>query len=163
MKKLSPLFFEYFYCINCLLLNIMKVVLLFLNLFYIWTTFLLPSSSPTHLSSSTLNLTYSQKKKKPSIWSQLILAYQVEKGPSLHFCISLWNILLYCKWDSKIQSKSPVLTARVPLLKFCGHMYTIISPVKCKSLTSSFPICIPLIFICCLISLAIILSTIFDR
>ena len=44
--------------------------------------------------------------------------------------------------------------------QFSGSlMYTIISSADSESLTSSFPSCIPLIFLCCLIALAKTLST----
>ena len=42
-------------------------------------------------------------------------------------------------------------------------MYTIISSTNCKNLTSSFQICIPLIYFCCLIAVARTLRTILNR
>jgi hypothetical protein len=49
-------------------------------------------------------------------------------------------------------------------VEFLGSlMYTILSSANSDSLTSSFPICIPLISFCCLIALARTSSTILNR
>jgi hypothetical protein len=54
--------------------------------------------------------------------------------------------------------------SRCSLVDFLGSlMYTIISSTNSDTLTSSFPICIPLISFCCLIALARMLNTTLNR
>jgi hypothetical protein len=71
----------------------------------------------------------------------------------------LFELILYAATLLKL-----FVSCRSSLVKFLGLlMYIIISSVNSDILFSVFPICIPLIFFCCLIAVSRTSSTILNR